>query len=126
MSEEQFARMIELLEEIRKWSRFQSWKEVKEVLLDVLSDDASKLIYHYSDGRSSREVAEYVDRDFGTIVRLWKKWAEIGIVEAFAVQRGTRYKRLFSLEDFGIEIPQVSLKEAQIQAIEEPTMETSK
>jgi len=118
--------MIELLEEIRKWSRFQSWKEVKEVLLDVLGDDASKLIYHYSDGRSSREVAQYVDRDYGVIVRLWKKWAEIGIVEPFAVQRGTRYKRLFSLEDFGIEIPQVSLKEAQVQAREEPTMEPSK
>jgi len=39
-------------------SRMEEWKSVKEVLLDTLKDDLSKLVYHYSDGISSREIVK--------------------------------------------------------------------
>lgn len=100
-------KVIELLEEILKWVKFQGWQNVKGILLDVLKDDVSKLVYHYSDGRSSREVAEKVRIHHTTVTNYWKRWAKIGIVEPVKVQRGTRYKRIFSLEEFGIEIPQI-------------------
>lgn len=107
MSDEQFNRMIELLEDIRKWTKFQGWRKVKEVLLDTLKEDEDKLVYHYSNGRSSREVAERTPVSQFTVVKRWAKWARIGIVEPVQVQRGTRYMRIFPLEVFGIEIPHV-------------------
>ena len=105
MSEEKYDRIIKLLEEILKWVKFQGWKNVKEVLLETLKDDTSKLIYHYSDGRSSREIAKKVSVSHTTVVYYWKKWAKIPIVEPIIVQGKIRYKKMFPLEDFGIELP---------------------
>jgi len=105
--ENKFDVMIGLLREILKWIRFQGWKNVKEVLLDTLQDDVAKLVYHYSDGRSSRKIAEKVPVNYVTVTKYWRKWAKIGIVEPIKVKGGTRYKRIFSLEDFGIEIPEI-------------------
>ena len=107
MSEDRTDRIIELLEEILKWVKFQGWQNVKGILSEVLGDDMSKLIYHYSDGKSSREIAEKVSVSHQTVTNYWKKWAKIGIVEPLKVHRGIRYKRVFSLEDFGIEVPEV-------------------
>lgn len=110
---QKFDRIIGLLNEILKWERFQGWKNVKDVLLDALKDDIMKLVYHYSDGRSSRKVAEKVSISHNTVVNYWKKWAKIGIVEPINVKGGTRYKRIFSLEDFGIEIPKIENKKGE-------------
>jgi hypothetical protein len=109
MSTEQFNKMIELLEDIRKWSKFQGWRSVKEVLLDALNDDLSKLTYHLSDGRPIRDIAAKLPISFETIRRNWQKWAKIGIVEPMKVRGGgTRYKRIFSLDEFGVELPKIS------------------
>ena len=107
MSENKSYRIIELLEEILKWIKFQNWKKVKEILLETLNDDISKLVYHYSDGRSSREIAEKVSISHVTVIRYWKKWARIPIVEPIVVQGKIRYKKMFPLEDFGIELPEI-------------------
>jgi len=48
-----------------------------------------------------------------TVTIYWKKWAKIGIVEPIRVCGGTRYKNLFSLEEFGIEVPEVKGQEAE-------------
>jgi len=108
ISKNEYDRIVKLLEEILKWIKFQGWRNVKGVLLDTLKDDLSKLVYHYSDGRSSRKVADKVNIDYRKVVNYWKKWAKIGIVEPMQVQRGRRYKKIFSLEEFGIEIPKPS------------------
>lgn len=99
-------KVIELLEEILKWVKFLGWRNVKDVLLDTLKDDLSKLIYHYSDGSSSRKIAEKLPVSHSTVTIYWKKWAKIGIVEPLKVKGGgTRYRKIFDLEDFGIELP---------------------
>jgi hypothetical protein len=95
------------LEELLKWTRFEGMLKIKEVLLDVLRTDGEKLAYHYSDGRSSREVAKLAGLSHTTIVDYWKKWATLGLMESINVRGGTRYKRVFSLSDFGIEISRV-------------------
>jgi len=108
MSEDKTDKVIKLLEEILKWIRFQGWRNVKDILLDTLKDDLSKLVYHYSDGSSSREIAKRVSVSHATVTNYWKKWAKIGIVEPIKVRGGgIRYKRMFSLEEFGIEIPEI-------------------
>jgi hypothetical protein len=101
-------RIHEALEELLRWTRFEGMLKVKEVLLDVLRTDEEKLAYHYSDGRGSKEVAKLAGfKSHTTILDYWRKWAALGLVESINVRGGTRYKRLFSLSDFGIEIPKV-------------------
>jgi len=112
MHEDVEEKIVGLLEEILRWIRFQGWRNVKDVLVDVLTDDLSKLIYHYSDGRSSREIAQKVLVSHVTVVRYWRKWARDGIVEPIKVAGGTRYRKMFNLEDFEIEVPEIE-KEAE-------------
>lgn len=99
--------IINLLKELVKWTKFQAWSKVKEVLLNVLNDDIKKLIYHFSDGKSSsRKMTEKVPVGHSTIVKYWNDWAKSNIVEPIPVRGGgTRYKKMFNLEDFGIELP---------------------
>ncbi|RLA83548.1 MAG: hypothetical protein DRG31_06045 [Deltaproteobacteria bacterium] len=102
--------IVKLLEEILRWTRFQGWRNVKDVLTEMLTDDLSKLIYHYSDGRSSREVAQRVPVSHVTVLRYWRKWARVGVVEPIKVSGRTRYRKMFELEDFGIEMPEIKKK----------------
>lgn len=114
-------KVVQLLEEILKWTRFQGMLKVKEVLQDVLKTDEEKLSYHYSDGKGSREVAALAGlKAHTTVVDLWKKWAILGIVEPIRVQRGIRYKRSFSLSDFGIEVPKAKAEAEKVEIKEEP------
>ena len=100
--------IIQLLRELVRWTRFQGMLKVKEVLLDTLKNDREKLIYHYSDGRGSREVAELVGlRSHKTVLDYWKKWAKLELMEPIRVRGGIRYRRAFSLPDFGIEVPKL-------------------
>ena len=63
-------------------------------------------IYHYSDGRSSIEVAKAVGlKSHASILEYWKRWGRIGIMDVITVRGGRRYVKAFNLEDFGIEIP---------------------
>jgi len=116
MHEDVEKKIVGLLEEILRWIRFQGWRNVKDVLVDVLTDDLSRLIYHYSDGRSSREIAQKVSVSHMTVVRYWRKWAKVGIVEPMQVGGGTRYRKMFNLEDFGIEVPEI---EKEVEACEQ-------
>ena len=100
-------KIIELLEEILKWIKFIGWQNVKSVLSEALNDDISKLVYHYSDGRSSREIAKKVSISHQTVTNYWKKWAKMGIVEPISARRAPRYKKLFSLEEVGIDVPNI-------------------
>jgi len=115
-----YQKTIELLKEILKWVKFLGWKSAKEVLLDTLKDDITKLVYHYSDGSTSREIAKKLSISHMNVIRNWKKWAKIGIVEPFKVKGGgTRYKKIFDLEEFGIEIPKIKESTSTSKGVEE-------
>ena len=111
LSENQFNEIIGLLKELIKWTKFQAWGKVKNVLLGVLNNDEQKKIYHLSDGKnSSRKIAEKVSLGYSKIIKYWNDWANSNIVKPIKVQRGVRYKKMFNLEDFGITIPKISQK----------------
>ena len=111
MSRDKNDEIIELLQELVKWTKFQAWGKVKDVLLSVLDDDEKKKIYNLSNGElSSRIIAEKVSTSRSTIIKNWNNWAKLNIVEPISVQRGNRYKKMFNLEDFGITIPKISQK----------------
>ncbi|MFQ5909408.1 MAG: helix-turn-helix domain-containing protein [Thermoplasmata archaeon] len=98
-------RVAQLLEEMLRWVRFQGILKAKEVLLDALKTDEDKIMYQYSDGRSSTEIAKLVRPTPRTVRNYWARWNALGIVEPMSAPGGTRYRRVFSLDDFGIEVP---------------------
>jgi transposase-like protein len=98
-------KMIEILEEMLRWTRVTSIPQVKQLLLETLPSAKEKTAYHYSDGRDSRAISRATGVPFSTVARWWKRWIRAGIAEPVGAKRGDRAKRVFSLEDFGIEIP---------------------
>ncbi len=102
-----------LLKEILKWIKFTGMKEVKTVLVDTLNTEQKRLIYHLSDGgQPSSEIGKSVGVSEMTVRRAWATWARQGIVESTKVRGGDRYKKSFDLEDFGIEIPKITIPQS--------------
>jgi hypothetical protein len=99
-------RIIDVLQEILKWTKVTSIPQVKKLLLDILPSNNEKIAYHLSDGgRGSQEVAKSAKVSYVTVTKWWKIWARAGIAEMLNVKGGERAKRIFSLEDFGIPVP---------------------
>jgi len=122
-SEKSGEETVELLREILKWIKFDGIQRVKSTLTDVLQKDVEKIIYESSDGRSSIDVSKLAGISHQTVVNYWKKWSRLGLVEAERAKGGTRYKRVFSLEDFGIEVPQPKIELGKEESVpsQEPT-----
>ena len=95
-----------ILRDINRWLKILAYDKVKKILLDTLKTEKEIKIYHYSDGRSSIEVAKAVGlKSHASILEYWKRWGRIGIMDVITVRGGRRYVKAFNLEDFGIEIP---------------------
>ena len=78
----------------------------KELILSTLNSDEKILAYYLSDGKkSTREIANIVNMNMNTVSRWWREWKILGIVNE--VLNGRRVKKLFSLEELGIEVPKI-------------------
>ena len=111
-------RTIELLEELVKWTKVTSIPNVKKLLLEILSKPKQKIAYQMSDGKTVREVAKQADVSVFTISKWWEKWTRAGIAESVSARGGgKRAIRSFSLDDFGIEIPDI--KKSNLKGEEE-------
>lgn len=118
--------MVELLEELVKWTRVTSIPHVKKLLLAILTTPEERIAYQSSNGeRTGRQVADAANVTQPTVTRWWKTWIKAGIAEAISVQRGERARRLFSLDDFEIEVPEVgeSIERARAESNQEETVE---
>lgn len=104
-------RTIELLEELVKWAKVTSIPHVKKLLEEILTSPEEKVAYESSDGKPSQEIAALAKISFHTVTVWWKKWIKVGLAEPIPSRGGQRAKRLFSLTDFGIEVPELSHKE---------------
>lgn len=101
-------RIVELLEELVRWTRVTSFPKVKDLLNRILTSPEEKVAYQSSDAeKTSRKVAEMANVSKFTILKWWTAWTKAGIAESISVQRGDRAKRIFSLDDFGIEVPEI-------------------
>jgi transposase len=99
-------RITELLEKILKWIKFEGKEKVRAVMDSELDDDTKKLIYHLSNGESSPKIAKTVKVDPSLVRYYWKKWAKKGIMEIHPNYK-RRYRKVFSLEEVGIEVPEL-------------------
>lgn len=111
-------RMIVLLEEILKWTRFEGLQRLKQVLTTTLVSDEDKRVYQFSDGRSSRDVESVSGVTYKTVMYRWKIWNTLGIATPSKKYQG-RFERIVSLEDLGIVVPPLKAKKPQ----EEPTIQ---
>lgn len=99
-------RVIELLEELVKWTKVTSIPKVREILDELVKSPEEKIAYAFSDGkRTTREVAEIAKTNKNNISKLWRKWVKLGIAEPITASGGNRARSVFCLEDFGIEVP---------------------
>lgn len=102
-------KMIQVLEEILTWTRFQGIQNVKAVLLGALKPGSrERVAYQLSDGRSSVEVGKACGVSGMTVTNYWRRWFTLGIAQPSKKYKG-RFERTFSLEDFGIEIPSIAV-----------------
>lgn len=102
-------RAIELLEELVKWTKATSIPKVREILEELVRSPSERVLYKYSDGKTARkELSEISGIDEADISRDWKKWAIGGILEQVPSKGGSRGCSTFSLEDFGIDVPDLS------------------
>lgn len=106
-------RIVEALEELVKWTKVMSIPKVKTILLETLSKPEEKIAYECSDGSTSSQIAEKVGVHQTTISSWWKKWVKLGIAEYVSASGGQRGKRVFSLEDFDIEVPSIKSTASQ-------------
>ncbi len=57
--------------------------EIGKALTDIFSIPRDRRIYELSDGtRSTRDIGKIISIDQKVISRLWKAWADMGIVES--------------------------------------------
>jgi len=115
--------MIELLEEMLKWIKFAGLKEVKNTLGSVLDTEQKRLVYHLSDGaRGTVEISKLAGiGSTKTVFDMWQAWLKLSLGESLPVKGGSRFKRSFDLEDFGIEIPRMKEVEKEEKQVAEST-----
>lgn len=104
-----------ILKEILKWTKFEGMQRVKQMLETTLDNDTKKLIYELSDGRPSTAIARIAGVSSQTVRNYWRDWAVLGIVEIHPDHK-KRYRRVFSLKEAGIEVPEV---EERVKTTEE-------
>ena len=117
--------MIQLLEELVRWTKVTSIPQVKKLLEEILQSPEEKTAFQASDGsRTQGEIAKIAGVSQMTVSNYGKKWVKNGIAKPVSAMGGQRAMRLFSLEDFGIEVPEASLKPREPDKNEtEPTGE---
>ena len=98
-----------ILKEILKWERLIGTeilrKKVKEEK-DLFADPKAIVIYNHSDGdKSTRELAKMGGVTHTTVQALWKKWIDAGIAESTEKYGGGRCRRIFELNELGLELP---------------------
>ncbi len=96
---------IEVLSEILNWMRFQNRQALKATLEDILTTRADKIIYEFTDGRSSQpDIAKRVGVSQPTVSNKWKAWRAFGIVYEVTDETG-RCRHLASLRSLGMDVP---------------------
>lgn len=95
----------DILREILRWTKFEGLQKLKQVLETTLDTGTKKLIHELSDGKSSPEIVRVVNVDPSTVRDYWKQRTILGITELHP-NYSRRYRRIFSLKETGIEVPE--------------------
>jgi len=111
MSEDLFS--TEKIDELIFWVRYPVWKTFLADLKAILREDVEKLVYELSDGKNStRDIAQIVTKmgkkiSNVTVANMWQKWALIPLV--IPARTVGRYRKVVSLKQVGIEVPDIDI-----------------
>lgn len=104
----------EMLEEIKVWTKINGVEKVQNILTKHLNLPEKIIVYHQSDGKTTREIGTMCSLDPKTISNYWRSWYKLGIMKTEKVRGGgNRYIKIFDLDDYGIKIPTISIKPKQ-------------
>ena len=92
-------KVIELLTDIRNWTRAASYASVKALLEEALPDGKSRAAYQMMDGTSTREIQTACKVSPNTLVALGERCTAMGLMELGPDKKRIR---LFDLRDFGL------------------------
>lgn len=98
----------EILGDIRKWTKVLAQDKIREDLQRLSNEE--KVVYELSTSdRGHRDIAsiEGVDVSHMTVSNWRRSWFQQGLMEQINIAGGTRYVRLDSLENFGIDVPEI-------------------
>ena len=113
-------KILDELGEIKYWVKVSGLPSIRRAAYENLRDDESKLVYELSDGqRSTREITEELKKSgkvitHTTVANMWKRWAAVSLVEPSERYQG-RFRKVASLESFGIEAPETEKEGEQVQ-----------
>jgi hypothetical protein len=112
-------KMVELLEELVRWTKVTGIPKVKVLLEEILQSPEERIAYEASiESRTQGEIAKLANVSQVTISNYGKKWIKNGIAKSISARGGQRAIKLFSLEDFGIEVPRTTPKRKETSLIE--------
>jgi len=102
-------RDIEEIKNTMKLFLLQSGREVGAEISKILDTPQKKIVYQLTDGvHSAHEISGIVGVSITSINRWWREWQRLGMVTRFIGERRSITRKNFSLEDIGIEVPDVS------------------
>lgn len=114
------------LDDIKTWIKISGVEKVQNILSKFLETPEQRIVYHLSDGKTTREINSVCGVSIGTISRYWKMWYSLGIMKSVSVKGGgERHMKIFDLEDYGVEIPQIK-KGTEQKSSEQNTTEQTK
>lgn len=92
--------VLEVLKDIRNWTRAASFTSVKHLLLEALPDSKSRTAYQMLDGTASiDQVRVACKMSPNNLVALAQRCTSMGLME---VNGDKKRARLFDLHDFGL------------------------
>lgn len=97
MSDEQ---VLEVLKDIRNWTRAASFTSVKQLLVEALPDEKSRAAYQMLDGKASIDQVRIACKmSPNGLIALAQRCTAMGLME---VNGDKKRVRLFDLHDFGL------------------------
>jgi hypothetical protein len=92
--------VLEVLKDIRNWTRAASFTPVKHLLVEALPDEKSRAAYQMLDGTASIDQVRIACKmSPNSLVALAQRCTSMGLME---VNGDKKRSRLFDLNDFGL------------------------
>lgn len=111
--------VVTALDEILTWLKISGTDKVKTLLQNTLDTSEKRLVYQQSDGKTVREINAVCGVGASTVSNYWKKWYKLGLMKKVSVKGGgDRHFRAFDLEDYGIDVPKIAVKNEAVAGSE--------
>lgn len=101
------------LDDIKTWIKISGVEKVQSILTKALDTPEKRIVYHLSDGKTTREINAICGVSIGTVSTYWNSWNRLGLMKTISVKRGDRFIKGFDLEDYGIKMPEIPIQKEE-------------